>query len=97
MCTYFNTKSGAAKNLIYDFFFLTLIVRGPFHRKNFMLNKYVDAGLTSEKMELLYTEHNERAEAATGSYSGTEDSLHYIYSVPVFKNHRNIQSRYQDF
>ena len=96
MCTYFNTKSGGAQNLIYDFFFLTLIVRGPFHRKNFMLNKYVDAGLTSEKMELLYTEHNERAEAATGSYSGTEDSLHYIYSVPVFKNHRNIQSRYQD-
>ena len=57
----------------------------------------MDAGLTSEKMELLYTEPNERAEAATGSYSGTEDSLHYIYSVPVFKNHRNIQSRYQDF
>ena len=56
----------------------------------------MDAGLPSEKMELLYTEPNERAEAATGSYSGTEDSLHYIYSVSVFKNHRNIQSRYQD-
>ena len=53
-------------------------------------------GLTSEKTELLYTEPNESAEAATGSYSGTENSLHYIYSVPVFKNHRNIQSRYQD-
>ena len=54
------------------------------------------AGLTSEKTELLYTEPNERAEAAIGSYSGTENSLHYIYSVPVFKNHRNIQSKYQD-
>ena len=55
------------------------------------------AGLTSGKTEVLYTEPNESAEAATGSYSGTENSLHYIYSVPVFKNHRNIQSRYQDF
>ena len=41
----------------------------------------------------LYTELNERAEAATGSYSGTGDSLQYIYSVPVSKNHRNIRSR----
>ena len=44
-------------------------------------------------MEVLYTELNERAEAATGSYSGTGDSLQYIYSVPVSKNHRNIRSR----
>ena len=33
-------------------------------------------------------------EAATGSYSGTDDSLQYIYSVPVSKNHWNIQSGY---
>ena len=30
----FNTKTDAAQNLIYDFF-LTLTVRGPFHRKDF--------------------------------------------------------------
>ena len=41
-------------------------------------------------MEGLYAEHNERAEAATGSYSLTDDSLQYIYSVPVTKNHQNI-------
>ena len=50
-------------------------------------------GLISEKTEVLYAELNERAEAATGSYSVTDDSLQYIYSVPVTKNHRNIRSR----
>ena len=50
-------------------------------------------GLISEKMEVLYAELNKRAEAATGSYSVTGDSLQYIYFVPVTKNHRNIRSR----
>ena len=40
----------------------------------------------------MYAKLNERAEAATGSYSVTGDSLQYIYSVPVTKNHRNIRS-----
>ena len=44
-------------------------------------------------MEVLCAELNERVEAATGSYSVTGDSLHYIYSVPVTKNHRSIRSR----
>ena len=44
-------------------------------------------------MEVLYAELNKWAEAATGSYSVTGDSLQYIYSVPVTKNHQNIQSR----
>ena len=43
-------------------------------------------------MEVLYGEPNEKAEAATGSYSVTGDSLQHIYSVPVIKNHRNIRS-----
>ena len=52
------------------------------------------SGLISEKSQVLYAELNERAETATGSYSVTGDSLlQYIYSVPVSKNHRNIQSR----
>ena len=46
--------------------------------------------LISEKTEVLYTELNEIVEAATCSYSVTGDSLQYIYSVPVTKNHRNI-------
>ena len=44
-------------------------------------------------MEVLYAELNERAEAATSSYSVTGDSLQYIYSVPVTKNYRTIRSR----
>ena len=50
-------------------------------------------GLISEKMEVLNTELNERAEAETGSYSGPGDSLLFIHSVPVSKNHWNIRSR----
>ena len=50
-------------------------------------------GLLSEETEVLYAELDERAEAATGNYSVTGDSLQYIYSVPVTKNHRNIRSR----
>ena len=34
MCTYFNTKTDVAQNLI-DYFFVTLTVGGPFHRKDF--------------------------------------------------------------
>ena len=44
-------------------------------------------GLISEKTEVLYVELNERAEAATGSYSVTGDCLQYIYSVAVSKNY----------
>ena len=58
-----------------------------------MKKKYGGTGLISEKTEVLYAELNERAEAATGSYSVTGDSLQYIYSAPVAKNHRNIRSR----
>ena len=50
-------------------------------------------GLISEKTDVLCTELNKRAEAATGSYSITGGSLQYIYSVPVSKNHRNMRSR----
>ena len=52
MCKYFNTKNDVAQNLIDDSF-LTLTVRGPFHRKDFKLKKYGGTGLISEKMEVL--------------------------------------------
>ena len=55
--------------------------------------KNAGTGLISEKTEVLYAKLNERAEAATSSYSVTWDSLQYIYSVPVTKNHRNIRLR----
>ena len=50
-------------------------------------------GLISEKMEVLNAELNKRAEAANGIYSVTDDSLQYIYSVLMTKNHRNLQSK----
>ena len=46
--------------------------------------------LISEKTEVLFAELNERVEAATSTYFVTGDSLQYIYSVPVTKNHRKI-------
>ena len=92
MRTYFNTEINVAQNLIDDFF-LTLAVKGPFHRKDFTWKKIGGTGSISEKTEVLYAELNEKAEEATVSYSLTGDPLQYIYSVPVTKNHRNIQSR----
>ena len=44
-------------------------------------------GLLSEKMEALHAELNERAEAATSSYSGAPDFLQYIYPVLLANNH----------
>ena len=63
-----------------------MTVRGPFHKKDFRWKKkYEGMGLISEKTEVLYIELNERAEAATSSYSGTGNSLYtaYIYSACV--------------
>ena len=48
-------------------------------------------GLLSQKTEALYTEPNERAEAAI-SYSAAGDFLQYIYSVLVATNHQKIRS-----
>ena len=85
---------GSPKSDRWFFFFQTLTDKGPFHRKDFKWEKYGVTGLISEKKtKVLRTELNERAEAATGSYSVTVDSLQYIYSVPVTKNHRNTRSR----
>ena len=52
--------------------------------------KYGGTALISDKTEVSNAELKERVEAATGSYSVTGDLLHYIYSVPVTMNHRNI-------
>ena len=52
-------------------------------------NKYGGTGLISEKTKALYIGLNERAEAATSSYSVTSDFWQYVYSVPVTKNHQN--------
>ena len=44
-------------------------------------------------MEAFYVELNQRAEAATSSYSAPGDFSQYIYSVLVTKNQKKIQSR----
>ena len=46
-----------------------------------------------KKREALYTERNERAEAAISSYSATGNFFHYIYSVLVAKNYQKIRSK----
>ena len=50
-------------------------------------------GLIFEKMKALYVELNERAEAATSSYSAPGDFSQYIYSLLVAKNQKKIRSR----
>ena len=59
-----------------------------------MKKKYGGKWLIFRKNGRFVCRINERAEPATSSYSVTGDSLHYLYSVPVTKNHWNIQSRY---
>ena len=49
-------------------------------------------GLLSQKVEALYAETNERAEAATSSYSAAGNFLQYNYSVLVANNHQKIRS-----
>ena len=86
MCTYLKAETDVAQNMI-DYFFLTLTVRRPFHRKNFKWRGYGSMGLRSEETEALHAELNERAEAATSSYSAAVDFLQYIYLVLVAKYH----------
>ena len=49
-------------------------------------------GLLSQKTKALYVEPNERAKAATSSYSAADEFLQCIYFVLVAKNHQKIQS-----
>ena len=82
MCTYFKTKTDVAKNMIDDFF-LTLTVRGPFHRKDFKWKKKWGYGVNFWKRLGL----NERVEAAITSYTATGYFSQYVYSMPLTKNH----------
>ena len=91
---YFNTKADVAQNLVDYFFYITLTVRGPFHGNDCKWKKIWGYGVNFwKKPEVLYAKRYERAEAPIGGYLATDVSLQYIYSVPVTKNHRNIQSR----
>ena len=81
---YFETETDIAQNLI-DYFFLTLTVRRPFHKKNFKWRGYGSTGLCSEETEALHAELNERAKAATSIYYAV--ILQYIYLLLVAKYH----------
>ena len=89
----FQHKNWCSPKSDWWFFFLPLTVRWPFHRKYFKWKEIRGYGLISEKMEALCAKLNERAEAATSSYSVKGDFLQYIYLVAVTKNLQNIQSR----
>ena len=74
-------------------FFLTLTVGGP-STGSILIEKILGYGVDLEKKtEALFPELNERAEAATSSYSVIGDFLQYIYSMLVTKNHQNARSR----
>ena len=86
MCTYFKTETDVAQNLI-DYFFLTLTVRRPFHRKDFKWRGNGSMELLSEETEALHAELSKRAEAATSIYSTAADFLQCICLVLVAKYH----------
>ena len=87
------TETDVAQNLTDDFF-LTLTVRGTFHRMDFKWKKIGGTGgYFLKKMEVWYAELNERVEAAASSYSAAGDFLQNIYSAIMAKNHQKIQSR----
>ena len=50
----FKKEINVVQNLIDDFFFLTLTVRGPFHRKDLKLKKYGIKGLIISEKTLLW-------------------------------------------
>ena len=52
----------------------------------FKIETDVTQNLIDDFFEALYAELNERAEAATRSYSATDDFLQYIYSFLMAKN-----------
>ena len=89
ICMYFIKETDIVGNLITDFF-LTLTVRGLFHRHNFKGKNMGVWGYFLKKTEALYAELNKRAEAATNNFSAAGKFLQYIYSVFVAKNHHKI-------
>ena len=88
MCLYFKTETDVVQNLIDDFLFFQLWLSEDLSIRRIVSNKnYGGTGLLSEKTEALHVEPNERAEAATSSYSAAVDFIQCIYSVFVIKNH----------
>ena len=93
MDTYFETETDVTQNLIDDFLIVTLTVRGLSIGRVLSEKKRGGRyGVLSEKKEALYAEFNERAEAATSSYSTTSNILQYIYSGFLAKSGQKNQS-----
>ena len=93
MDTYFETETDVNQNLIDDFLIVTLTVTGLSIGRVLNEKRGGGTGLLSEKKEVLYAEFNERAEAATSSYSATSNILQYIYSVFLAKSGQKNQSK----
>ena len=58
-----------------------------FQDRNWCSTKYGGTGLFSEKAKALHADLNERAEAATSSYSEEVNFSQYIYLVLVARYH----------
>ena len=79
MCTYFKAEADVVQNLIDNIFFQPRLSEDPSIRR--ILSEKQIGGM------VLLVERNERAKAATSSYSAPVDFLQCIYSVLVAKNH----------
>ena len=79
------------KNLWLMIFFLLWLSEDLSIERILIENKYGGTGLISEKTKALYIGLNERAEAATSSYSVTSDFWQYVYSVPVTENQNPLK------
>ena len=60
ICTYFNTKTDVAQNLIHELF-SNFDCRRTFPQEGFLVKKTGGRGLISEKTEVLYAELNKAA------------------------------------
>ena len=91
MCTHFNTKTDVAKNLI--IFFLTLTVRGPFHRKDFKWNKIWGCRVNFWKNGS-FVRRTSWKSGSSHRYLFCNKRFFTVYLFcALFKNHWKIRSR----
>ena len=91
---HFKKETDIPQNLIDELFFLTLTVRGPFHRNTLSEKGMGVQDYFLKKTEVLYAELNKTAEAALILQQAIFTP--YIYFVIMAKNHQKIRSRCLD-
>ena len=76
---YFKTETDVVQNLNDDFSFFSIFEEDLSIGRILSEKNMGVRVLISEKTDVLYTKLNEKAEAATSSYSAITDFLQYIY------------------